>query len=101
MARSLAEWLDWQTSIHPRTIELGLDRMRALLARLPVARPAGPVILVAGTNGKGSVAAYLEAVLAASGLKVGTYTSPHLVDYNERIRIAGRPIATEALCEAF
>ena len=101
MARSLAEWLDWQTSIHPRTIELGLDRMRALLARLPVARPAGPVILVAGTNGKGSVAAYLEAVQAASGLKVGTYTSPHLGDYNERIRIAGRPIATEALCEAF
>ena len=101
MSRSLAEWLDWQASIHPRTIELGLERMRALLARLPVTRPAGPVIVVGGTNGKGSVSAYLEAVQSAAGLKVGTYTSPHLVEYNERIRIGGRSITSDALCAAF
>ena len=101
MARSLGQWLDWQSSIHPRTIELGLARMHAILARLPVRRPGGPVIVVAGTNGKGSVAAYLEALLRAGGRSVGTYTSPHLIDYNERIRIDGQPIASDRLCAAF
>ena len=101
MARDLGQWLDWQSRIHPRTIELGLERMHRILGMLPVRRPAGPVIVVAGTNGKGSVAAYLEALLRAGGRSVGTYTSPHLVDYNERIRIDGEPIANERLCEAF
>lgn len=101
MARTLAQWLDWQSGIHPKTIELGLSRMHAMLGRLAPQRPSGPVITVAGTNGKGSVCAYLEAVQAADGLKVGTYTSPHLVHYNERIRIGGEPIGDAALVEAF
>lgn len=101
MPRTLAEWLDWQSGIHPRTIELGLERIRRVLARLPVLRPAGPVIVVAGTNGKGSVAAYLEAVQSAAGLRVGTYSSPHLVHYEERVRIAGRPIDAATLCSIF
>ena len=101
MARTLDEWLDWQSSQHPRTIELGLERMHEMLARLPVQRPHGPVIVVAGTNGKGSVAAYVEALLAEGGRRVGTYTSPHLVRYNERVRVAGVPVSDETLCAAF
>lgn len=101
MARSLAQWLDWQASVHPRSIELGLARMHAIVGRLPVRRPPGPVIVVAGTNGKGSVAAYLEALLRAGRHSVGTYTSPHLIEYNERIRIDGEPIASDRLCAAF
>ena len=101
MGRSLAEWLDWQASVHPRTIELGLERTRQMLGALSIVPPQGPVVVVAGTNGKGSVCACLEALLGASGRRVGCYTSPHLVDYNERIRIHGQPIESPALCAAF
>ncbi len=101
MERSLAQWLDWQGRIHPQTIELGLRRMQVLLRQLAVPRPRGPVIVVAGTNGKGSVCAHLEALLSVAGFKVGLYTSPHLITYNERIRIHRQSISDEALCEAF
>jgi len=98
--QSLAEWLDWQQASHPRAIDLGLARVAEVYRRLALARP--PVVLtIGGTNGKGSVAAMLEAVLAAADFETGLFTSPHLLRYNERIRIRGRPIADAMLLEAF
>ncbi len=98
---SLQDWLDWQQSLHPSAIDLGLDRVRTVSGRLGLARPAGCVLTIGGTNGKGSVVAYLDAILRESGYDVGTFTSPHLVRYNERIRVAGRCVTDEELVEAF
>ena len=85
--------LDRLTRLHPKAIDLSLDRMRTLLTRLgnPETR-LPPVFHVAGTNGKGSVSAMLESVLRASGLRTGLYTSPHLIRFNERIRVGGEMI---------
>ncbi|MAT65563.1 MAG: bifunctional tetrahydrofolate synthase/dihydrofolate synthase [Gammaproteobacteria bacterium] len=84
---SLAEWLRWQETLHPREIELGLDRVRAVADRLGLLQPACPVVTVGGTNGKGSTLASLEAIYSHAGYRTGLYTSPHLIRYNERIRI--------------
>jgi dihydrofolate synthase / folylpolyglutamate synthase len=81
-------------------IDLGLDRILALLERLGKPHQRVPIIHVAGTNGKGSVCAYLSSVLAAAGYCVGRYTSPHLVDWTERITLNNRPIASETLLNA-
>lgn len=89
---AIDEWLDWLATLHPHEIELGLERTADVAARLGLLESAAPVITVAGTNGKGSVCAFLEAMLAVSGCRVGLYTSPHLVRYHERVRIAGREI---------
>lgn len=86
---------------HPRQIELGLGRVGAVVARLALPRLAGRVITVGGTNGKGSCVACLEAMLRAAGLRVGCYTSPHLLRYNERVRVDGEPVADDDLCRAF
>ncbi len=99
--RSLAQWLDWQARLHPRAIDLGLERVRSVRLRMGCARPGKLVITVGGTNGKGSCVAYLEAILDAAGYRTGAYTSPHLYRYNERIRVAGRPVTDERICEAF
>ncbi len=101
MNRTLADWLDYQQRVHPRAIELGLDRVRAVWQRLGAPRPAPIVITVGGTNGKGSTVALLEAMLAADGRRVGAYTSPHLLRYNERVRIHGEDVQDQALVEAF
>ena len=101
MQRSLADWLDYQQRIHPRSIELGLERVRAVWQRLGAPRPAPVVITVGGTNGKGSTVAFLEAMLAASGRRVGCYTSPHLRRYNERVRVAGRDVDDTRLTDVF
>ncbi len=101
MPRTLAEWLDYQQRVHPRAIELGLERVRAVWQRLGAPQPAPAVISVGGTNGKGSTVAFLQAMLIASGRRVGAYTSPHLLRYNERVRIAGREMDDAALCAAF
>jgi len=98
---SLAGWLERIERLHPREIDLGLERVAAVAARLGVDAPVARVITVAGTNGKGSVCAMLEAMLCASGRRVGLYTSPHLVRFNERIRINGRECADEDLRRAF
>jgi dihydrofolate synthase/folylpolyglutamate synthase len=98
---SLPHWLDWQQSLHPTAIDLGLDRVHAVLARMHAGRPAGTVLTVGGTNGKGSVAAYLDAILRAAGYRVGCFTSPHLLRYNERIRIQGRSAPDEDIVAAF
>ena len=101
MRRSLAEWLDWQQRVHPRTMDFTLDRVRVVLDRLGLLQPRAHVITVGGTNGKGSVTALLDAVLRAGGARVGHYTSPHLVRYEERIRIDGREIEAAQLCDLF
>ena len=99
--RTLAEWLELQDSIHPRSIDLSLERVTEVAERLGVAAPAFRLITVGGTNGKGSVAAHAEALLAALGTRVGLFTSPHLVRYNERIRVGGEEASDAELIEAF
>ncbi|MHB1245155.1 MAG: bifunctional tetrahydrofolate synthase/dihydrofolate synthase [Sulfuriferula sp.] len=97
---SLADWLIHLEALHPKTIELGLERVDLVRIALQLS-PSVPVILVGGTNGKGSVCTYLEAMLAAAGYKVGLYTSPHLLRYNERIRMDRYEVDDMALCRAF
>ncbi len=98
---ALKDWLRWQESLHPRKIDLGLERCRAVLGRLDPAAPRWPVITVAGTNGKGSCVALMEQILLRLGLRPGTFTSPHLLRYNERIRIAGAEVSDRQLTDAF
>jgi dihydrofolate synthase/folylpolyglutamate synthase len=101
--RGLKDWLAHLESLHPRGqagIELGLDRIRAVKERLQQRQDA-VVITVGGTNGKGSTCAMLERILRSAGYRTGLYTSPHLLHYNERVRIDGRPVSDERLCEAF
>jgi len=98
--RTLAQWLEYIGRQHPDAIALGLDRVRQVYGRLE-ARISCPVITVAGTNGKGSVCAMLEGILAASGRRVGLYTSPHLLRYHERVRVAGQEATDTELVEAF
>ncbi|MET0330050.1 MAG: bifunctional tetrahydrofolate synthase/dihydrofolate synthase [Dyella sp.] len=99
--KSLAQWLSYQEQVNLHSIELGLDRVRAVWQRMGAARPAPVVITVGGTNGKGSSVALLEAMLRAAGLRVGCYTSPHLLRYNERVRIEGSDADDAALIGAF
>jgi dihydrofolate synthase/folylpolyglutamate synthase len=99
--RTLSEWLAHQERVHPQSIDLGLDRLARVLGRLQWSQPKVPVITVAGTNGKGSVAAYCSAILGAAGLEVGTFTSPHLKDYRERIRVQDAWVGAETLAWAF
>jgi dihydrofolate synthase/folylpolyglutamate synthase len=99
--RSLEQWLVYQTQVHPQAIDLGLERLRMVLARLQWQQPHVPVITIAGTNGKGSVSAYCAAILRAAGFKVGTFTSPHLRDYRERIQLHDRWVHASELTEAF
>jgi len=99
--RTLEEWLAHQERVHPQSIDLGLGRLERVLDRLDWVQPSVPVITVAGTNGKGSVAAYSSSMLAAAGLRVGTFTSPHLRDYRERIRLPDGWVRAQALCAAF
>lgn len=99
--RTLGEWLELQQRLHPRSIELGLDRVARVARTLGVDRPRALTLAVGGTNGKGSTVAYLEAISCAAGRRTGAFTSPHLVRYNERIRIAGVPAEDAALVQAF
>jgi len=99
----LQGWLAHLEALHPRGsagIELGLERVAAVKARLSQ-RETCPVILVGGTNGKGSTCAMLERILLAAGYRVGLYTSPHLLHYNERVRINGAAADDASLCAAF
>jgi dihydrofolate synthase/folylpolyglutamate synthase len=98
---SLNDWLEWQESLHPSSIDLGLQRVGRVADRLRCRSPAKIVISVAGTNGKGSSVAMLEAILLRAGYRVGCYTSPHLFRYNERLRLQGEQISDAALCQAF
>jgi dihydrofolate synthase/folylpolyglutamate synthase len=101
--KSIEDWLAHLEALHPKGqagIELGLDRVRQVKEAL--GRPQHcPVIIVGGTNGKGSTCAYLEAIIGRAGYRVGCYTSPHLLAYNERVRLDGVPVSDAALCAAF
>lgn len=99
--RTLAEWLAWQETLHPKAIDLGLARVARVFENLGSKGRQPFTITVGGTNGKGSCVAMLEAILRGAGYKVGTYTSPHILRYNERIRINGRPVDDERICAAF
>ena len=98
--KTLADWLRYLETLHPKAIALGLERLRTVYERLSII-PACPVFTIAGTNGKGSTSAFIERMLAAGGYRAGLYTSPHLLHYNERVRIAGSEAGDEELVEAF
>jgi len=98
---SLEQWLAYQSQVHPQSIELGLDRLRLVLERLGWRQPKVPVITVAGTNGKGSVSGFCAAIMTAAGYRVGSFTSPHLRDYRERIRVHDRLVSADELVSAF
>lgn len=101
MPRMLADWLDHIERQHPKSIEMGLDRVREVAQRLGLKQPAKRTITVGGTNGKGSTVAFIEAIARAGGWKVGAYTSPHLLRYNERVRIDGGEVGDDDLIRAF
>ena len=89
---SLSEWVDWQQQLHTSSIDLGLERIRVVARRMNLLEaPDFRIVTVAGTNGKGSSVALLEAMLRPHG-RVGTYTSPHFIRYNERVRIDGTEV---------
>lgn len=100
---TLKDWLDWQENLHPQSIDLGLSRVRQVFNALQddssCTKPV--TITVAGTNGKGSSVAFLEAIYLAQGLRVGAYTSPHIINYNERIKINAQPVSDSLICAAF
>lgn len=99
--RSLEEWLDWQSGLNPKNIELGLERIAEVWRKLGAPTLARKVVSVAGTNGKGSCVALLESILIEAGYRVGCFTSPHLLHYNERIRVCGRDASDADICAAF
>lgn len=98
---SLSDWLNWQESLNPQAIDLGLERVREVWQRMGGFNSQPVVITVGGTNGKGSSIAMLEAILIAAGYRVGCYTSPHLMHYNERIRVNAEPVDDKAIMGAF
>ncbi|MFO8153176.1 bifunctional folylpolyglutamate synthase/dihydrofolate synthase [Thioalkalivibrio sp.] len=98
---TLQQWLDWQETLHPRKIDLSLDRVRVVADALALRERAPVTVVVGGTNGKGTVATMVAALLKALGLRVGLYTSPHLLRYNERVVVDGVPASDSDLCRAF
>lgn len=98
---SLDGWLAWLQTLHPKQIDMSLDRARGVMAALGIADPPYRVVTVAGTNGKGSCVAMLEGIYRAAGYAVGAFTSPHLIAFNERIRFDGSDLEDEALIELF
>lgn len=88
----LAAWLYYLERLHSQPIELGLERVKQVAERLDLLKPAPKVFTVAGTNGKGTTCCTLESILLAAGLRVGVYSSPHLLRYTERVRIQGQEL---------
>jgi dihydrofolate synthase / folylpolyglutamate synthase len=97
---TLDAWLNYLEALHPSSIDMGLDRVRAVADRLSLGSPAIKIV-VGGTNGKGSTCAMLESILLAAGYKVGLYTSPHLIRFNERARVNGDIVSDDALIAQF
>lgn len=97
---TLPEWLSYLESLHPSSIDMGLERVSRVRDAMGL-RPSCPVVLVAGTNGKGSVCAMLSTMLNRAGFKVGTYTSPHLLRYNERVAIDMQPVSDDLIVQGF
>ena len=97
----LQDWLDWQQTLHSEKIKLGLERVARVARELDLMRPDFRVVMVSGTNGKGSITAILESIYHEAGYRVAAYTSPHLLHYNERIRIGKENVEDAPLCAAF
>ena len=98
---ALSEWLRWQETLNAQPVDLGLERVSAVAEQCGLLPVKCPVITVAGTNGKGSTVTFIDAILRQSGYRVGSYTSPHLHVYNERISIDGNYVSDVALCQVF
>ncbi|MEG2805204.1 bifunctional tetrahydrofolate synthase/dihydrofolate synthase [Stenotrophomonas sp.] len=98
---TLTDWLTYIEQQHPASIDMGLERVRGVAQAMGLAAPGAHTIVVGGTNGKGSTVAFIEAIARAAGWKVGAYTSPHLLRYNERVRIDGQDVDDAALVAAF
>ncbi|WP_321324111.1 folylpolyglutamate synthase/dihydrofolate synthase family protein [Thiomicrorhabdus sp.] len=98
---NLTQWIDWLLHLHADEIDLGLERIRLVANQMQVTKPAPFVITVAGTNGKGSTVAMLSAILIEAGYKVGTYTSPHILEFNERIQINNHAVHDQTIVDAF
>ena len=98
---SVEQWLDWLLSQHSQEIDLSLDRVRAVAEKMQLLTPDYKVISVAGTNGKGSSVAMLSSIYQQAGYQVGTYTSPHLIRFNERIQLNGQAISDQRIVDAF
>jgi len=98
---TLQDWLNWQETLHPEEIELGLERVQRVWEQLCPMPDLPRIITIAGTNGKGSCAMMLESIYHHAGYRTGSYTSPHLLKYNERIRLQCQPVDDQQLCQAF
>ena len=98
---TLTDWLGYIEQQHPASIDMGLERVRSVAQAMGLGQPGRHTIVVGGTNGKGSTVAFIEAIARAAGWKVGAYTSPHLLRYNERVRIDGQEVGDDALIAAF
>ena len=99
--KTVNEWLDWQQTIHPLNIDFKLERILSVYKKLNISSIANKIITVAGTNGKGSTVSFLESILSKKNYRVGTFTSPHILRYNERIKINGQEIDDESLLDTF
>lgn len=99
--RSLGQWLNYLEGLHPNPIDLGLARVAAVAQALQLLPVRYPTVVVAGTNGKGSVSYVCDAVLSAHGMRCGRYTSPHLLSFNERMCVNGTPVDDEVIVRAF
>ncbi len=98
---TLNEWLNWLEVTHPLKIDLGLERVASVAAEMQLLDPAATVITVGGTNGKGSTVSLFEGIFSSAGISTGSYTSPHVHRFNERIRIDGQPVSDEKIIAAF
>lgn len=98
---SLSAWLGWLEQNHPQEIDLGLERVSCVAARMGLLNPSAKIVTVAGTNGKGSCVTTTAALFSCAGYSVGVYTSPHLIHYNERIVVDGRSVSDDEICSAF
>ncbi|MAQ73442.1 MAG: bifunctional tetrahydrofolate synthase/dihydrofolate synthase [Gammaproteobacteria bacterium] len=98
---NLDEWLDWQQTLHSKNIDFKLERIKSVYKKLKINKIAKKVIIVAGTNGKGSTVALLENILHENGFNVGSFTSPHMLSYNERIKINNKEVETKKIIDAF
>jgi len=98
---SLDDWLCYLESVHPANIEMGLERVNDVANNIGLLNTSSKIILIAGTNGKGTTARCLESLLLAQGFSVGTYASPHLIRYNERVRVNGEELADQFHVDAF
>ncbi len=99
--KTLNEWLNWQENLHTQEIDLGLERIGRVYKKLFPNGVPFQVITVAGTNGKGSTIAFIDSIYQQSNFKVGAFTSPHLVKYNERFSVNGEIVSDESICQAF